>query len=397
MKKFVILLLFTVFALSSVYSQTKAELEKLKKQTESDIELTTKLLKQTSTSKQQQYNHLLIVQKRISLRNKLIATINSEIINIEKSIVKKNALINSLEKKLKKLKEEYAKLIYYSFKNRNNYEKWMFVLSSENFNQAYRRIKYFEQYSKYRKKQAVLIVNTMKTLKIEVEELKKEKINKQLLVDKKQKEKINLKKEKENESQEIFSLKIKERELRSKIRKAEKRKRKIEKEINDYIAKETKNNTYYKKLDTEENNISYNFSNNKGKLMWPVNNGIIIESFGEHNHAVIKGVKIKNEGVNIKILDNLNVYCIFDGFVKKVFAIPGANMSVIVRHGHYLTVYSNIVNVQVKAGDRIKKNTIIGEVYNYQDNEDSKIFHFRIYKENKTLNPELWLAKSYNY
>ncbi len=396
MKKIIFVFLFVAFTISSVFSQNKNELEKLKRQTENDIELTTKLLNETNKSKEQQYFHLLIIKKRISLRNKLIITINKEIIDIEKKLIEKNKLINSLEKKLKKLKDEYAKLVYYSFKNKNKYEKWMFILSSENFNQAYRRIKYFEQYSKYRKKQAALIVNTVKTIKIEVEDLKKEKNKKQKLIERKLKEKNELKQETKIENRDILALQIKESELRKKIKKIEKRKLKIEKEINEIIKKEAEKNSYFKKLDDNENNISLQFGRNIGKLMWPVKNGLIIESFGEHDHAVIKGVRIKNEGIDIKILDNINVYCIFDGEVKKVFAIPGANMSVIVRHGHYLTVYSNIVNVRVKAGDKLKKNTIIGEVFNNNNNEDSKIFHFRIYKENKTLNPELWLAKSYN-
>ncbi|MDA3780750.1 MAG: M23 family metallopeptidase [Bacteroidales bacterium] len=104
-------------------------------------------------------------------------------------------------------------------------------------------------------------------------------------------------------------------------------------------------------------------------------------------------MRIKNEGIDIKVLDNSDVFCIFDGVVKKVFAIPGANMSVIIRHGHYLTVYSNIINLRVKAGENIRKNTVIGEVYNYTNNQESNIVHFRIYKENKTLNPEFWLLK----
>ncbi|MEA3317849.1 MAG: peptidoglycan DD-metalloendopeptidase family protein [Bacteroidota bacterium] len=392
MKKLLILILFCVFSVNIVIGQTKSELEKKKKQTEADIELTSKLLKQTSINKQQQYNNLLIIKKRISLRQKLINTINSEIVILEKGIVEKSNLINTLEKKLVNLKEEYAKLIYYSFKNKNKYDIMMFILSSENFNQAYRRIKYFEQYSEYRKKQAELISNTVKTLEIEISELKKEKQEKEKLIDKKLIEKNNLRIEKIQENRQVLSLKLKEKELKHKIRKIEKTKRKIEKEINDLIAREAKKNSYYKELNLSEAELSNQFYEAKGKHIWPVKNGLVIQTFGVHNHPVIKGIKINSEGIDIRSSQKNNVVCIFDGIVKKIFAIPGANMSVIVRHGHYLTLYSNIVNVKVKVGNKIKKNELIGEVYNSIHNEDSKVLHFRVYKENKTLNPELWLA-----
>jgi len=300
--------------------------------------------------------------------------------------------ILKLENDIKQLKEEYAKMIYYAYKNRNNYDKLMFILAAEDFNQAYRRMKYFQQYSEYRKEQAQRIVVSQKNLEYQTEQLGEIRQEKLSLLSRKERENSQLTSEKNKKNSEINRLKRKERELRKKIREEEKRKKQIEAAIAELIARELKENKNSKTLSATEEVLSQRFKSSKGKLVWPVNKGIIIQEFGEHPHPVIKGIVQKSDGIDIGSVSDLMVKAIFEGEVKKVFAVPGANMGVIIRHGHYLSLYTNIVNVRVKPGDVINEGDYIGDMYK-SISDDGTLLHLRIYEERKVLNPKNWLRK----
>lgn len=394
MKKFIkisFLIISSTLLFSNVYSQSKQELEQRKQNTIEEIARTNKLLEETEKSRSAGLNKLLIIKKRISLREQLINNISDEINYLDNSIETKNENIKKLENDIKQLKEEYAKMIYYAYKNRNNYDRLMFILSAEDFNQAYRRMKYFQQYSRYRKKQAQQIVINQKNLAYEIEQLKDEKNEKLELLTQKEKERSYLNNEKSKENREIVRLKRKERELKKKIRENERIMKKLENEIAELVAREAASNKTYKTLSANEEIISNRFKERKGKLIWPIDHGVIIKEFGEHPHPVIKGVKINNEGIDIGARRDSKVKSIFEGEVKKVIAVPGANMAVIIRHGHYLTLYSNIVNVRVKVGDIIREGFQIGDVYYNENNVEGSTIHLRIYEETKVLNPKNWL------
>jgi septal ring factor EnvC (AmiA/AmiB activator) len=376
---------------SILHAQTKEELERKKQKTEEDIRLTNQLLKQTEKTKSAGLNKLLIIKKRISLREKLISEITQQINLLDNEIEENTKKISTLEKDLKQLKEEYAKMIYFAYKNRNNYDRLMFILASEDFNQAYRRMKYFQQYSKYRKKQAEKIVVTQKNLQYETEQLKEQKASKISLLSSKEREKAHLSSEKIKENREISRLQRKEQELKNKIRENQRVMKQLENAIAELIAREAKENKTFKTLTAEEELISQKFKSNRGKLLWPIDNGVIIREFGEHPHPVIKGVKIKNDGIDIGTNKDAKVKAVFEGEVKNVIAVPGANMAVIIRHGHYLTLYSNLVNVRVKPGDKIQKGHHLGDVY-YNKNEEGSVLHLRVYEETKVQNPKNWLS-----
>lgn len=334
----------------------------------------------------------MILNKRISLREKLISELTSEINILNKNIERKTIKIIKLENEIKQLKSEYAKMIYYAYKNRNSNDKLMFILAAEDFNQAYRRMKYFQQYSKYRKNQAKQIVINQKNLEYEIEQLKESREEKVVLLSKKERESAQLIAEKGSKNKEISRLKRKERELRKKIKKNKQINASIDKAIAELIAKEAKSNTTYKALSANEEIISQGFKSLKGKLNWPVNNGVLVGEYGEHNHPVFKGVKIKNDGIDIGVTNDYKVKAIYKGEVKRVFAIPGANMAVIIRHGHYLSLYSNIVDVRVKQGDIIDEGHYIGDLYN-SNKGDASLLRLGIYEERKVLNPQNWLTK----
>jgi septal ring factor EnvC (AmiA/AmiB activator) len=348
-------------------------------------------LEETEKTKSAGLNKLLIIKKRIDLREQLINNIAEEIEYLEKNIQEKTNNIEKLENEIKTLKSEYAKMIYFAYKNRNNYDRLMFILSAEDFNQAYRRMKYFQQYSKYRKKQAQQIVISQKNLAYEIEQLKDKKNEKLDLLTKKEKEKTHLTAEKTKENRELIRLQKKEQELKRKIKQNERAMKELENAIAELVAREAASNKTYKTLSASEEVISNQFKSNKGKLNWPIDKGLIIRDFGEHAHPIIKGVKINNDGIDIGASKDSKVKTVFEGEVKKVIAVPGANMAVIIRHGHYLTLYSNIVNVRVKVGDVVREGFTIGDVYYNENNEEGSTMHFRVYEETQVLNPKIWL------
>ncbi len=389
--KYFLIVIFLLFSFISV-SQTRTELEEKKKKTEEEIKLANELLDQTQKSRSAGFNKLLIIKKRISLREQLINDISNEVNHLNQSIEEKNKLINKLESELTKLKDEYAKMIYFAYKNRNNYDRLMFILASEDFNQAYRRIKYFQQYTKYRKKQASMIFATQKTLEYEIESLRSKKSEKLALLTRKEQEKLQLTNERARENREIANLRSKENKLRKELKAKEQVRQELEKAIAEIIAREAAKRKLTA-LTASEEAISQGFKKSMGKLTWPISSGIIIRPFGEHDHPALKGIKMKNEGVDISTRKDSKVISIYEGEVKKVFAVPGANMAVIIRHGHFLTLYSNLVNIRVKQGDIVPQGFHIGDVYYNENDDESSVLHLRIYEETKVLNPENWLSK----
>ena len=390
--KIIFLIPLLLILSGSIYSQTKKDLEQRKQKTEESIKLTNQLLEQTEKTKSAGLNKLLIIKKRISLREQLINRISDQIKYIENEIGIKSNTITTLEIEIKQLKEEYAKMIYFAYKNRNNYDRLMFVLAADDFNQAYRRMKYFQQYSKYRKKQAEKIVISQKNLEYEIEQLKEQKSEKVKLLANKEREKAHLGSERIKENSEINRLKRKESELKKKIRENQRIMQQLKNAIAELIAREAKANKTYKTLSANEEMISQGFKSSKGKLKWPIDNGIVLEEFGEHPHPVIKGVKIKNEGIDIGTTKDAKVKSIYEGEIKSVFAVPGANMAVIIRHGHFLSLYSNIVNVRVRPGDKVTEGYYIGDVY-FTDNDEGSVLHLGIYEERNALNPQSWLRR----
>lgn len=393
MKKFINIFFFALLLVTlSSYSQTKEELQRKKKKLLEEISYANKILKEIQESKTLSLVQLLTLNKKINARQQLINTINKEIYLLNKNIDRNNEIINALENDLKKIKADYAKLIFYSYKNMNKYSRLLFILSSENFNQALQRIKYLEQFADYRKKQAKLIVEVKNSLSAKVFELEKKRNEKQKLLNSLQKEKINLSKEKEEKDKLVKKLKGEEKRLKIEIRKKEKDAKKLQKAIERIIAEEMRKAKEMGKLalTPEAMALSKDFISNKSKLPWPVKRGIIVSHFGEHPHPVLEGIKIKNNGIDIATTKNAEVRAIFDGTVSGIAIIPGAGKAVIIRHGEYLSVYSNLKEVYVTSGEKIKTKQVIGKVLTDSDSNKAQV-HLEIWKGMKKLNPEFWI------
>ena len=343
---------------------------------------------------------MVILREKISSREKLIATINREINTVNKQITLNNEILKDLTNDLKKLKDEYARMIYYAYKNRNSYDRLMFVFSSKDFNQAYQRLKYFQQYTAYRETQAELIEKTQKEINQAIENLEKYKSEKLALLRLKEQERDELASERIQQNKTVKDLNAKEKELLSDLKKKEKAAKKLQKEIEKIIAEEIrlaakksgKKGTSSFVLTPEEMQLSANFESNKGRLPWPLERGIISSTFGEHAHPVLKNVKTKNNGIDILTDRNSKTRTIFSGVVTRVMSIPNYNYVIMIRHGEFLSVYSNLDEVYVQKGDKVEIRQAIGRIHT-DANESKTELHFELWKGKTLLNPAGWLAK----
>ena len=405
---FLVLMLFFT-ASQTGFAQNKNELEEKKKELQKEISLTNKLLNETKKNKELTLDEVLKLKSKISLRVELISAIEEEIRFVNKQINRNQDVILSLQKDLEKLKQEYAKMIYYAFKNKSTYNKIMFVFSSSSFNQAYKRLKYIQQYSEYRKKQGAAIVETQRELIAKIAELEKSKQEKSALLSLEQQEKQKLAVEQAEQETNVKKLQSKEQELRSDLNKKQEAERKLQKAIERIIEEEirkareaaakankgssttTESKTSFP-MTPEALKLSNSFASNKGSLPWPVAEGIITDRFGQHPHPVLSGIIINNNGIDISTTKGAIARAIFDGEVSSVAIIPGGGKVVMIRHGEYLSVYSYLSEVYVNKGDKISTKQHLGTLISEPDKAKTNV-HLEIWKGMTKLNPEYWIFR----
>lgn len=395
MRIYIIILLLSIFVFPA-FGQTKAELEKKKKKTEEEIAYTNKLLKETRDFQKSSYNNLLLINKNIASRREMIQNLNYEIDLTDKRIRETEELIEMMSEDLARLKKNYAEMIRIAWKNKNKYNDLMFILSAEDFNQMYLRMKYMQQLSSYRERQLKAINSVKAIMEIQVQKLEKVKKQKQNLINNVRNEEDKLTKEMKEQEKIISNLKKQEQDLLKKLKEQQKQMASIQKEIEKLIAEENKrtsgSTTGKYKLTPEEKLVSDKFGNNKGRLPWPVERGVITVRFGRQSHPVLTNIEIDSKGVDISTTSGSDARAVFEGEVRRVFAIPGGHNAVIIRHGEYLSVYTNLSKVYVKAGEKVIAKQAIGKIHT--DESDNKtILHLEIWQGNVPLNPETWLAK----
>jgi len=389
MTKFLTLFILFVLATMPLFSQTIRELEERKERTQRELTESTQLLQRTEKEREQSLNSLNILKRQLTLRTNLINDIEKQIELLERDIEDKSLLIQSYQSDLKNLKNEYAKMIRFAQRNRTDMQILVFIFASSDFNQAYRRMRFYQQFLRFREKQAREIIETQKAIE---SELAKVSANRNRLAqsrEEKTHEVNNLSKQQQQYSSSVRNLQQREAQLRKEVEERKKAMEALDKAIADLIAEETRN-AKTQIRDARYLRISDGFAGNKGKLPWPTTTGVIVNEFGEHNHPVLKGIKIKNNGVDISTKVNEKVKSIFEGEVRKIVSIPGQNIAVLIRHGDFVTVYSNLIKVQVKVGDRVQAQQVIGEVYN-DEKTQSGIYKLQIWQENTILNPTEWI------
>ncbi|MEO5572417.1 MAG: peptidoglycan DD-metalloendopeptidase family protein [Bacteroidia bacterium] len=401
-----IFILFFLFSFNESFSQTKKDLQLKRDKLQKEIDEANNQLTLLSKSKTVTLGQIDALKKKISLRQQLIGTINSEINSLGNEIQKTGVEIFSLETQMQKLKDDYANLIIFASKNQNRYERLMFVFASQNFNQAYKRIKYFQEINQYRREQAALIDSTQHQLSQKKSDLEMQKNEKLQLRNTEVKEKKNLDNEKKDRDKMMAQIQVNEKKLRQMVAEKQKAKEKLEKNIEALIKKEIeaakkkavasgKKNVTSKNvfsLTPEAQKLSSNFSGNKGSLPWPVEAGTVSSSFGEHAHPTLKGVTIKNDGVDIQSQKGSFARSVFQGEVSGTIDIPGSGSAVIIRHGEYISVYSNLKEIFVKKGDAITTKQKIG-IINENDEGTRAEINLQIWKGFSKLDPQQWLAR----
>ena len=414
--KWLLMLCFFIM-LTPGFSQTTKDKEKLqrtKQKLEEEIRYTTDLLEKTQKNKETSLNKLQILAKQIKNREALINAINRELNNVQITIAVDSIQVNRLSKQLHDLKSEYERMIYNAYRIMNGHNQLMFIFSAKDFNQAYQRMKYYQQYAAYRRHQAEHIESTKKAItahRKDLEDVKSQKLN---LVQSKQSEKQKLDHEKTEKTNAVKEFSSQEKQLlatlKTKQQAAQRLENAIEKLIADDIraseermrkkeAKENKTGTTPKTNVTpaamdftpKEKELSSSFSANRGRLPWPCDRGFISGSFGEHAHPVLEHVKVKNNGIDIMTERGSAVKTVFGGKVSRVMSLPSLNNVVIIRHGEYLTVYSNLDEVSVRDGQEVTVKQSIGKVHAGSGDQKSEL-HFELWCGKVIQNPEEWLA-----
>ena len=340
-------------------------------------------------------NDLEDLQLKIAVRDKIININNSQLNNLTNIINNKNDRIVDLQTNLTNLKNEYEKIIYNSYKKRSTQMKLMFLFSSENINQAFKRFQYFKQYSKYRKKQAEKIVQIQQEIEENVDSLVISKSQKEKLIEENKDAKQSLTKEKQQQDDLFKGLLKNQKDYTAQINKKEKQAKLIENEIQKLIrlaiAESNKNNNSTNFALTPEGRlISSNFQANRGRLPWPVKEGVVVRRFGTQPHPVVRTTTINSNGISIATSPSSIAYSVFDGEVLSVYGFSGGNPGVLIRHGKYISNYQNLSSIFVKKGDKINANDEIGVVFTNESNGKT-VLKFNIFNELKPENPTIWL------
>jgi septal ring factor EnvC (AmiA/AmiB activator) len=375
--------------------QSREELEKQKAETIADIQKARDLLEQTARTRKNNLNRVNILNSGIQSRVELISVYEREINQLALDMEEIEVQIGKLQEQINTGKKEYVAIVRSVYFNHTNEDKMMYLLASESLNQFYQRVKYMKYLTNYRERKVKEIESLMVQLNQEKDKLNQARAEKLSMLEVKEEERRMLSREREQKRSLINRLAQDESRLRKELKEKQRIKDELESEIRRAIEEEARksaNNSIYGTLTPEQRLVGSNFSQNKGRLPWPVEKGIVTAKFGVIDHPVLKGVKINNNGVDITSTPGTKARAVFDGEVSRIFAILGANYTVIIMHGEYLSVYQNLVDLKVKAGDKVTAKQPIGTIYNDSE-EGASILHFQVWKERDIQNPELWISK----
>jgi septal ring factor EnvC (AmiA/AmiB activator) len=392
MKGLFLINILLVSALLTVNAQSKKDLEDQRKKTLEEISYVDNLLKETEKEKKESLNELKIIVKKLNLRESILKGFQDEITMINGRIDLNTLAIDMMENDLEILKQDYEKAVLSSFRASKGNSEIGYILSASNFNQAYKRLKYLQQITKFRRQESEIIQELKSEIEISKTKMEEDLVRISELKSREEQQKYLLQGEQNKQQNVVKSLSKKEQQLQRELEDKKRIAKRIESEITKLIAEEKKKMAK-SDVTPEMKLISDNFFENKGRLPWPVEKGIITSHFGVHNHPVLKYVTEDNIDIEITSSGMTPVRSVFKGVVAKVFSIRGANMAVIIRHGKYLTVYQNIVDVKVKVGERVETKQEIGKVFNDTQNGDKAILKFMVFEETLKMDPELWISK----
>ena len=378
-------------------NQKIKELENKRMQLKKEIQQINSLLIDNNKITKTAYGDLENISIKINRNQDLIRITNQQINLLTNQIIKNEDQVVELNIIVEKAKDDYSKMVFNSYKSRLKESKLMFLLSSENFLQALKRTQYMNQYSVNRRNYANSISSNIKEIELINDTIIKNIGKKEDLLNQNQIEKKKLSDEKSKQSNLINGLKRKEKAYRNQIDKKQKLSKQLDVEIDRLIKEAIKESNKNKeenvfRLTPEAKALAKNFLSNKGNLPWPVERGVIIQKFGLQPHPVVRTTKIQSNGIVIATTKNASVRTVFNGTVLSVLKFKSSNLTVLVRHGDYITAYKNLSKVYVEKGQNVNALQIIGNTFD--NNEDSKTtLQFSIFKNTTPLDPYLWIAK----
>jgi septal ring factor EnvC (AmiA/AmiB activator) len=389
MKRWLLLSLTLLLGTVAFGQQDVSQQTERKRKIEEEISFIDNQLKSITSKQKATTEQLSLIRKRVNNRKSLISDLDKRIAVIDDSMTAKQREINRLQKELDTLATYYNKLIYNTYKNRDTRVWFLYILSSENIGQGYRRFAFLKslanevslQADKIREKQAELEEERAKLAEMRAEakaaRAEREEEYRKLVAEEK-KSKDDMKRLAKSEKQYRADLAAKKKEV-------DRLNKEIQKLLKTTVAAQKKDQT---KVDTA---LSGEFAKNKGKLPWPLKQGVIVERFGVHNHPVYTNLKLPdNPGITFSTAKNADVYCVFDGEVRKIIVMPGYNQCVLVQHGEYFTLYCKLGKVSVKAGQKVSTGTKLGTL---EADGNTSTHHFQLWKGTDKQDPEKWLKK----
>ena len=414
MKIFKHLFFLFIFCLASAaFGQSSSDLRRQKEALTREIESLNRSLNQTANNKNLSLKEIRALNAQIRLREKKINVINSEVKLLDNQISDNTNTVRTLQSQLNKLKKEYAAMVLFAFRNQSSYSKLMFIFAAENFNQSYKRLKYLQEFS------ASYIDGTQKQLNGRIVELDRNKQEKRNLLSDQQKERRTLGIQKSSKSKVLNSLTSQEKQLKQELTQKQRESARLNRAIQNAINKEIEEARKRAEAEAraaiakakaenrevpdakpvasgssilaatpESAKLSSDFLGSRGSLPWPVSNGMVIEDFG--NHTIGRNVTTENNGVDIKTAAGSQVRAVFAGEVAAVQNISGS-YAILIRHGEYFTVYSNLKSVNVSRGQKVSLKQNIGVVITDPIDGTTEV-HFELRKGATPLNPSSWLA-----
>ncbi|UII77546.1 peptidoglycan DD-metalloendopeptidase family protein [Flagellimonas sp. HMM57] len=393
-------LLITFFISTNCFTQTSEQkaLEAKRERLQNEIKEINRLLFAEKKEKGTVLDQMEALDKKINVSQELIRVTNqqSNLLNRQINVNIRN--ISKLREDLKILKTDYAELIQKSYQNKSQNNRLMFLLSSENFYQAFKRLQYMEQYAKHRKKQGEDIIKKTDELAVLNRDLVEQRKTKEQLLAENKRVKNKLSAEIATQKNLLRSIQQNETKYTAAIAKKQKEARKIDREIERLIKsaivktnkKAGKSSSTKFVLTPEAKLVATNFSSNKGKLIWPVEKGVKSQGYGVYSDKLYPGIKHRNNGVTIATDKGSKARAIFEGEVIAILSVPGGSRGVQIKHGNYISTYYNLSNVYVKKGDKVSVKEALGDIYTNRFDGTTKL-KFYLYQDSNRLNPEDWI------